>query len=85
MPLLSFKKLFSFSKSGFLTPETMKFFHHLRLRLLFIIVLAFFTIRAYPVGNSGSGYAVLSSKADNRASIPNVCTNTLMFFPLLAL
>ena len=55
------------------------------------IVLAFFAIWAYPVGNSGSGYAVLSHKAVNRASILNVRTNNLssgfvwysshMFFP----
>ena len=49
---------------------------HLQLRLLRIIVLAFFAIRAYPVGNNGSGYAVLSHKAGNCASIRNVRANT---------
>ena len=43
--------------------------------LLLIHVLAFLAIRAYPVGNSGSGYAVLSHKAGNRAPVLNVCTD----------
>ena len=74
MPLFFLEAVFLF-QFGFLTPETTKFFHRLQLRLLFIIVLAFFTIRAYPVGNSGSGYVVLNHKAGNRASILNVRTN----------
>ena len=48
---------------------------HLQLRLLFIIVLAFFAIQTYPVGNGGSGYAVLIHTAGNRASVPNERTN----------
>lgn len=32
-------------------------------------------IRAYPVGNSSSGYAALRHKTGNHASIPNVRTN----------
>ena len=43
--------------------------------LLLIHVLAFLAIRAYPVGNSGSGYVVLSYKAGNRAPVLNVCTD----------
>ena len=54
--------------------------------------LAFFAIRTCPVGNSGSGYAVLSHKVGNRASVLNVRTNNfssdirvVCFSPLLTL
>jgi hypothetical protein len=50
---------------GLFTPETTKFFQYLQLGLIFIIVLAFFVIRTYPVGNSGSGYADLTAKPAN--------------------
>ena len=64
--------LFQFDLS---TLDMTKFFHHLQLRPLLIIVLAFFTIRAYSVGNGGSGYAVLSHMAGNRAPVLNVRAN----------
>ena len=61
-----FRKLFSFSNSFFFVSKTPKFLHHLQLRLLLIVVLVFFAIRAFPVRNSGSEYTVLSHKAGNR-------------------
>lgn len=64
-------------------PETTKFLHHLQLRLLLIVVLVFFAIRASPIRNSGSEYTVLSHKAGNR--VPSrMCTRTwfrLIFTP----
>ena len=73
---LYFFKLFSFSNSDFSHwRRRSSSIISIQLGLLFIIILALFAIRTYPIGNNRSEYAKLSYKADNHASILNVRTN----------